>query len=70
MKGRLKKRKYLFMNWQRNPEHEKVFLLIKNKCKLSTVDFTRAKSKLSCTSKTKHQSNKNRVPSTLDRKIK
>ena len=29
------------MNWQRNPEHEKVFLFIKNKCKLSTVDFMR-----------------------------
>ena len=58
------------MNWQRNPEHEKVFLFIKNKCKLSTVDFMRVKCRLNCASKPKHQSNKNRVPSTLDRKIK
>ena len=29
------------MNWQRNPEHEKVFLFMKDKCKLTTVDFMR-----------------------------
>ena len=58
------------MNWQRNPEHEKVFLIIKNKCKLSSVDFMRVKSKLICASKPKYQSNKNRLPSTLVRKIK
>ena len=58
------------MNWQRNPEHEKVFLFMKDKCKLTTVDFMRVKSKLSCASKPKHESNKNRGPSTLDCKIK